>query len=67
MSEPQIIRRIGTRLREETRSVVEVPLPERLRELVERIAALEAAGKRDSPPAPLDGNQTPSPAFKLGA
>jgi hypothetical protein len=52
MSGPQIIRRIGTRLREETRSVVEVPLPERLRELVERIAALEAARKRDSPPAP---------------
>ncbi len=41
MSDYRIIKRIGTRWREESRDVVEAALPERLRELVDRIAARE--------------------------
>ena len=41
MSDYRIIKRIGSRWREESRDVVEAALPERLHELVDRIAARE--------------------------
>ena len=47
MSEYLIIKRIGTRWRKESRDVVEAALPERLHELLHRLAALERAGELD--------------------
>jgi hypothetical protein len=41
MSKHLIIKRIGTNLRDEFRDVVDAPMPEGMRELLDRIAHLE--------------------------
>jgi hypothetical protein len=41
MSEHRILQRIGAKLRDESRDIVDARLPERLRGLIEHIALLE--------------------------
>ena len=41
MGENRTLKKLGGRLREESRDIVEAQLPERLRKLVDRLACLE--------------------------
>ena len=47
MGENRTLRKIGGRLREESRGLVEAKLPERLRVLVDRLACLETRRERE--------------------
>jgi hypothetical protein len=44
MSEHRILKRIGAKLRDESRDIVSARLPERLRQLIEHLAAVEVHG-----------------------
>jgi hypothetical protein len=47
ISENRMFRRIGGKLREDSRDIVEARLPERLRALLDRLAAVEEHGEAE--------------------
>ncbi len=59
MSQYRIVKKIGARLREETKDVVEAALPERLQEVVDRIAARDRAREPDHGRCPPSRSDCP--------
>lgn len=48
MTENEIFKRIGDKLRADSRDIVEARLPERLRALLERLAGVDVGSKLDN-------------------
>lgn len=54
MAQSRTLRKIGAKLREESRGIVEAKLPERLRVLVDRLACVEEHQKLETATSRVD-------------